>query len=62
MKKGTRVYTERFCTVIIDKVFENAEEARKAGYTETTYTTVDGYAIKGRSIDCYHMDFAAVRI
>ena len=62
MKKGTKVYTQRFCTVTIDKVFENADEARKAGFVETTYTTVDNYAIKGRSIDCYHTEFAAVRI
>ncbi len=62
MKKGTRVYTERFCTVIIDKIFENEDEAKKAGYVEPTYTTVDGYKIKGKSIDIYRMEFAAVRI
>ncbi len=61
MKKGDRVYTPRFCTVKLEKVFRNEENARKAGYTEPTYIEIDGYGIAGKSIDMYHMKFAAYR-
>lgn len=61
MKKGDRVYTPRFCTVKLDKVFRNEANARKAGYTEPTHTDIDGYGILGKTIDAYHMTFAAYR-
>ena len=37
------------------------EDAVKCGYTEPTYAKIDGWEIKGKSIDCYHMRFAAIR-
>lgn len=58
---GTKVYTERFCTVTIDTMFSDPKEAAECGYTEPTYTSVDGWDIKGKSLDCYHMIFAAVK-
>ena len=46
----------------LDKFIIGQDEAKKAGYVEPTYTTVDGYKINGKSIDIYRMEFAAVRI
>lgn len=61
MKVDERIYTPRFCTVIIEEVFESKEEARKAGYVEPTYYHKDGYTILGKSLDMYHMLFAGVK-
>ncbi len=58
---GAYVRTDRFCTVTIDAIFADNEDAVKCGYTEPTYTKIDGWEIKGKSIDCYHMRFAAIR-
>ena len=58
---GARIYTERFCNVIISAMFSDPEDATECGYTEPTYTSVDGWDIKGKSIDCYHMVFAAIK-
>ena len=60
MKKGDRVYTPRFCTVKISEIFADKEEAEKAGFTEPTYYEGD-FEIRGRSMDLYHMEFAAYR-
>ena len=60
MKVGDRIYTPRFCTVRIKEVFETEEEARENGYKEPTYYKGD-YEILGKSLDMYHMLFAAVK-
>lgn len=59
MKIGDSVYTPRFCTVRIAAIFENETEARVAGFCEPTYYEGD-YIILGKSLDIYHMEFAAV--
>jgi hypothetical protein len=61
MKLGTRISTPRFCTVTISAIFENPEDAVKCGYTEPTHTNIPDWDIKGKSIDMYHMEFAAIR-
>ena len=60
MKVGDRIYTPRFCTVQIKEVFETEEEAMENGYKEPTYYKGD-YEILGKSLDMYHMLFAAVK-
>ncbi|NBK19627.1 hypothetical protein [Anaerotruncus sp. 1XD42-93] len=59
MKIGDSVYTFRFCTVRIKAIFENEAEARAAGFCEPTYYEGD-HTILGKSLDTYHMEFAAV--
>ncbi|MEG1884522.1 MAG: hypothetical protein RR224_12525 [Clostridia bacterium] len=61
MKKGDWIDTPRFCKVQLDKVFQNEANAKKAGYTEPTHTRITGYEIVGKSIDMYHMTFAAYK-
>lgn len=61
MKKGDWVNTPRFCMVQLEEVFQSKEDAIKAGYTEPTYAEYDGFGILGKSIDLYHMRFAAYR-
>lgn len=58
MKIGDSVYTFRFCTVRIKAIFENEAEARAAGFCEPTYE--GDHTILGKSLDMYHMEFAAV--
>lgn len=60
MKKGDYVYTPRFCTVRINEVYDTREEAAKNGYTEPTHYNGD-YEILGKSLDMYHMKFAAIK-
>ena len=62
MKIGDRVYTPRFCTVTVKEVFETESEARDAGYTEPTYYEKDGYKVLGKTLDQYHMIFAAAKV
>lgn len=62
MKNGDYAYTPRFCTVKIKEIFESETEANDAGYTEPTYYCQSGYKILGKSIDMYHMQFAAVKM
>ena len=59
MKIGDSVYTPRFCTVRIAATFDNEMEARTAGFCEPTYYKGD-HIILGKSLDMYHMEFAAV--
>jgi len=59
MNKGDRFYTPRFCTVRIEEVFPNREEAAMAGYKEPTYWEDPEWEIVGKSLDVYHMLFAA---
>lgn len=61
MKKGDWVNTPRFLNVEIDEVFESQEGAFKAGYKEPTYYQSDEYDVLGKSLDIYHMVFAAVK-
>lgn len=60
MKIGDKVSTPRFCTVRIEEIFETKKEARAAGYTEPTYYEGE-YDVRGKSLDMYHMVFAAVK-
>ena len=61
LKKGSRVYTPRFCTVVIKEVFDSEQEAKKEGYQEPTFYEDPEYGIRGKSIDMYHMEFAAFK-
>ena len=61
MELGTRINTPRFCTVTISAIFENSEDAVKCGYVEPTHTKLPDWEIKGKSIDMYHMEFAAIK-
>ena len=60
MKIGDRVDTPRFCTVTIAEIFDDKVMAYEAGFREPSYYRGD-YEIYGKSLDCYHMIFAAVR-
>lgn len=60
MKKGDYVYTPRFCTVKIEKVFKSRENAVKAGFVEPTHYRGD-YAVVGKSLNQYEMIFAAYK-
>ena len=59
MKIGDSVYTPRFCTVRIGAIFATEAEAYAAGFREPTYYEGD-HIILGKSLDVYHMEFAAV--
>ena len=61
MKKGARVETPRFCTVRVKEVYESALEAMEAGYKEPTFYENPEHGILGKSLDLYHMEFAAFR-
>lgn len=61
MNKGEYVYTPRFCGVKISEVFQTKDEAKRAGFTELTHYDNPNFGVLGRSIDMYHMDFAAYR-
>ena len=60
MKKGDRIYTPRFCSVIIEDVLSR-EEAREQGYTEPTHYKDPEFDIYGKSTGRNTMIFAAVR-
>lgn len=59
MKVGDYVFTPRFCTVRISAMFGSEAEAYAAGYREPTHYEGE-YAILGKSLDMYSMEFAAV--
>lgn len=61
MELGTTIYTPRFCNVIISAIFEHPEDAVKSGYIEPTHTNIPDWEIRGRSLDMYHMEFAAIK-
>lgn len=48
MKVNDKIYTPRFCTVTIEKIFENRNEAFTEGYREPTHYHKDGYTILGK--------------
>lgn len=60
MKINEKIYTPRFCTVKINAIFDNKQDAYANGYKEPTHYHKDGFTILGKSIDMYHMLFAAV--
>ena len=59
LKPGDVVRTPRFLNVQIKEIFDSADMARAAGYTEPTHFVDETYEILGRSLDMYHMVFAA---
>lgn len=64
MKKNDLIQTKRFLGVRIQKVFRTEANARKAGFTEPTYydgPESDRFGVLGKSLDLYHMIFAAYR-
>ena len=62
MKKGDYVQTPRFGGVWIEEVYDNEFKARMDGFTETTHYWDDPeYGINGKSLDMYHMKFAAYK-
>ena len=63
MKVGDWIETPRFCGVRIKAVFDSKEEAYANRFTEPTYYEgSEGYEILGKTLDMYHMEFAAVRL
>ena len=63
MNIGDRVYTPRFCTVRVKALFDSRQEAEQAGFTEPTYYEDPSatFGVSGKSLDMYHMEFAAYR-
>ncbi|MCF2619983.1 hypothetical protein [Candidatus Pseudoscillospira sp. SGI.172] len=61
MKKGEYVYTPRFCSVMIEKVFRSLETAVKYGFVEPTYYNNPEYSVFGKHIGKDTMIFAAVK-
>ena len=61
MEAGVRINTPRFCTVTIKEIFDNEELAFQAGYKEPTYYEDPSYGVVGKSLDEYHMEFAAFK-
>lgn len=53
------VRTPRFCTVKINAIFADKEEALALGYTEPTYFKGD-FEVRGKSIGANRMVFAAI--
>jgi hypothetical protein len=63
MKKGDYVYTPRFCSVEIEKVYRNNNgKAQKDGYYEPTYYNDGTYKIYGKHTGKDLMTFAAIKI
>lgn len=62
MKKGDKIDTPRFCTVTIKKVYKDEKAAFEDGFREPTFYDKDPeFGIYGKSLDMYHMEFAAFR-
>ncbi|BAL84665.1 hypothetical protein SELR_pSRC400140 (plasmid) [Selenomonas ruminantium subsp. lactilytica TAM6421] len=59
MNIGDKVFTPRFCTVKIEKVFDNYHDANNDGYNVPTYYNGECYVF-GKTVDLHHMVFAAV--
>jgi len=60
MKAGDYIYTPRFCTCKIEKVFDNKREAYAEGYTEPTHYEGE-YDILGKHTGINRMIFSAVK-
>lgn len=61
MEVGKYVYTPRFCSVRIRRIFESMEEAYEKGYTEPTHYHKDGYTVLGNFYKENHAVFAGVK-
>lgn len=61
MKVGSWVNTPRFCHVKIEAIFSTEASAREAGYEGPTYYDGAEYGVLGKSLDMYHMRFAAYK-
>jgi hypothetical protein len=61
IKKGDYVYTPRFCSVEIKKVFRSRNTAGKQGFVEPTHYTSSEYDILGKHTGTNMMIFAAVK-
>ena len=59
MQVGDIIRTPRFCSVRISELFETEEQLSEAGYTEPTYWEDNTFVVKAKSLDMYHMRFAA---
>ncbi len=60
MKTGDYIRTPRFCTVKIEKVFNNVKSAKAEGYTEPTHYEGE-YEILGKHTGINRMTFAAAQ-
>ena len=61
MQAGDMVRTPRFCTVIIEEMFDNETQLREAGYTEPTHFWSNNYVVLGKSLDKFHMTFGTAK-
>lgn len=61
MKKGDYVYTPRFCSCKIEKVFRSVQNAQKQGFIEPTHYASAEYDILGKHTGVNRMIFAAIR-
>lgn len=61
MQLNEAVFTPRFCTVRINAIFKDPEEAKQCGYNEPTYYESEDYDIQGKYIGRNRMKFAAIR-
>lgn len=59
MNVGQWVQTPRFCGVRISEVFSSEADARAAGFVEPTHYQGTEWGVMGKSLDMYHMEFAA---
>lgn len=61
MKTKERIYTPRFATVTVVKVFESKDKARQEGFSEPTYYHKNGFTVLGKSTGMNNMVFAGVK-
>ena len=59
IKVGDTIITSRFGAVVIRKVFDSLEEMTAEGYTNDSHYLDNDRAVFGKSLDTYHMVFAA---
>ena len=59
LEKGDHLYSPRFCDIAMEEVYSSTEELSRAGYNECTYIKSDNWDVRGKSLDQYHMLFAA---
>lgn len=56
---GKRFYTPRFGNVVVGMIASSDAFLRNAGFTEPTYNRDEDIIILGKSLDEFHMEFAA---
>ena len=59
LQKGDHLYSPRFCDIAMEEIYDTTEELSQAGYNECTYIKSDSWDVRGKSLDQYHMLFAA---